>query len=163
MSHESPGDVALEHYSDEWLPPYKAVREGLIESFELFCKEWKMDPDKTRQLPTMTINRDGGPERGNSNGDRTYWIRRCVGCALTGHQFGASECTADTGTLHPDAPAWAKKMLDSGTLGKGGGGGRKSGGGDEVCLQESSTAGQEEQEEAQEVPQRQRQRRRGGR
>ena len=124
QGHESPGDVALEHYSDDWLPPYKSVHDGLIEMYELLCKTWRSDPDKTKQLPTMSITQDDS-ERGN--GDRSFWIKRCVGCALTGHQFGASECTASPGVLHPDAPSWAKKMLDQGTLGGRGGGSKSRG------------------------------------
>ena len=92
-----PDNMAIESYSDEWLPSWTVVKETLEQTYEALGKDKKQT---TTMLPSMNISANA---RHNKRQPGPCW--RCGGP----HRMGDDACTNPNG-IHESAPEHIRKM-----------------------------------------------------
>ena len=101
-----PEDTRIENYSDEWLPPYKSIKENLLATFETL--QLGKAQRSNKGLPALATT-----ETQSRKGKGTF---PCWGCGQPGHRRGDPLCRAGPNDIHSSAPAHIQDMHQKGIL-----------------------------------------------
>ena len=103
-------DLHEHAYSDDHLPDWNALKDALIQQYDVNSKSWGGDSRGSSNVPSMMMNNGGGGSK-------------CFACGESGHRRGDSECQKGPRDVHDSAPDWVKNQA------KNRGGNKKGGNG----------------------------------
>jgi hypothetical protein len=87
-----PDGVGIENFSDEWLPEYTAVYNGLIAAWETNKRVWRQDGGGSTKVPSMAAAEVRGGKRSAKRHKGKGDTRICFACQKVGHIRGDPQC-----------------------------------------------------------------------